>query len=79
MRVLWSIGGVRRILPLVTPYGFLGAPPPPAVPPSAPSGWAAQSPSVRTIELVFLGVAVLGTSFAIANAWLNDPRHGHRR
>jgi hypothetical protein len=35
------------------------------------SAWAAQSPGVRTIELVFLGVAVVGTAFAIANAWRN--------
>jgi hypothetical protein len=45
-----------------------------AAPAAALSGWKAQSPGVRAIELVFLGFAVVGTTFALVNALIDDSR-----
>lgn len=43
-----------------------------AAPAAALSGWKAQSHGVRAIELVFLGLAVVGTTIAIVNALTHD-------
>lgn len=37
-------------------------------------GFTAQSQGVRAIELIFLGVAIVGTTFALTNALLGDSR-----
>jgi hypothetical protein len=38
------------------------------------SAWQSQSPTVRAIELVFLGFVAVGTTFAIVNALLQAER-----
>lgn len=38
------------------------------------SGWKSQSPAIRAIELVFLGLTTVGVTFTIVNALLKAER-----